>query len=251
MASRKERTEALAKNLNIYVSEAHIFTSDAIVLADFCAPRHKDKCCDLGTGNGIIPLLWLRDFAPKEITGVELSESAVNLFNKTLTENGLNHKINIVHNDLRKLKGVLPNEYYDLVSINPPYKKLGTGIVNEQTDYQNARHEFTCTLDDCAKAASQLLKFGGRFCICQRPERLPDIFEAMRKYKIEPKTMKEVIQRPGKEPSLVLVEGKKGSSPGFRISAPLILEDANGEYTEKAKELFLSYKYKELAKDGE
>lgn len=244
MASRKERTEALATNLNIYVSEAHIFTSDAIILASFCAPRHKDKCCDLGTGNGIIPLLWYRDFKPSEITGVELSESAVELFTKTLAENNLSDKIRLFHSDLRAIKGVLPNEYYDIVSINPPYKKLGTGIVNEGEDYKNARHEFTCTLDDCAKAASQLLKFGGRFCICQRPERLPDIFEAMRKFKIEPKSMREVIQRPGKEPSLVLVEGKKGSAPGFRISAPLILEDDNGDYTEESKELFLSYKYK-------
>ncbi len=246
MASRKERTEALAKNLNIYVSEAHIFTSDAIVLASFCAPRHKDKCCDLGTGNGIIPLLWYRDFKPKEIVGVELAESAIELFTKTLAENGLADKIQLVHSDLRKLKGVLPNEYYDIVSINPPYKKLGTGIVNEGEDYKNARHEFTCTLDDCAKAASLILKFGGRFCICQRPERLPDIFAAMRKFKIEPKSMREVIQRPGKEPSLVLVEGKKGSAPGFRIQPPLILENSQGEYTEDAKELFLSYKYKEI-----
>lgn len=246
MASRNERTEALATNLNIYVSEAHIFTSDAIVLASFCAPRHKDKCCDLGTGNGIIPLLWLRDFKPKEITGVELSDSAVNLLNKTLTENNIEDKIKVIHHDLRTLKGVLPNEYYDIVSINPPYKKLGTGIVNTETDYQNARHEFTCTLDDCAKAASLLLKFGGRFCICQRPERLPDIFEAMRKFKIEPKSMREVIQRPGKEPSLVLVEGKKGSAPGFRISAPLILEDESGNYTPEAEELFHSYKYKSI-----
>ena len=246
MASRNERTEALATNLNIYVSEAHIFTSDAIVLASFCAPRHKDKCCDLGTGNGIIPLLWLRDFKPKEITGVELSDSAVNLLNKTLTENNIDDKIKVIHHDLRTLKGVLPNEYYDIVSINPPYKKLGTGIVNTETDYQNARHEFTCTLDDCAKAASLLLKFGGRFCICQRPERLPDIFEAMRKFKIEPKSMREVIQRPGKEPSLVLVEGKKGSAPGFRISAPLILEDESGNYTPEAEELSHSYKYKSI-----
>lgn len=246
MASRNERTEALATNLNIYVSEAHIFTSDAIVLASFCAPRHKDKCCDLGTGNGIIPLLWLRDFKPKEITGVELSDSAVNLLKKTLKGNNIEDKINVVHNDLRTLKGVLPNEYYDLVSINPPYKKLGTGIVNAETDYQNARHEFTCTLDDCARAASQLLKFGGRFCICQRPERLPDIFEAMRKFKIEPKSMREVIQRDGKEPSLVLVEGKKGSAPGFRISAPLILENSDGSYTPEAEELFHSYKYKTI-----
>lgn len=246
MASRKERTEALATNLNIYVSEAHIFTSDAIILANFCAPRHKDKCCDLGTGNGIIPLLWHRDFKPLEITGVELSESAVELFSKTLAENNLSDKINLIHSDLRALKGVLPNEYYDIVSINPPYKKLGTGIVNEGEDYKNARHEFTCTLEDCAKAASQLLKFGGRFCICQRPERLPDIFEAMRKFRIEPKSMREVIQRVGKEPSLVLVEGKKGSAPGFRINDPLILENEKGQYTEKAKELFLSYKYKTI-----
>lgn len=244
LASRKERTESLSKDMKIYVSDAHIFTSDAIVLADFCAPRHRDKCCDLGTGNGIIPMLWLRDFEPKEITGVELSESAVNLFTKTLCENGLTDKVNIVHCDLRKLKGVLPNEYYDLVSINPPYKKLGTGIVNEGEDYKNARHEFTCTLEDAAKAASQILKFGGRFCICQRPERLPDIFSAMRKYNIEPKSMREVIQRVGKEPSLVTVEGKKGSAPGFRIKPPLILENENGEYSEEAKALFLSYKYK-------
>lgn len=244
MASRIERTESLAHNMKIYVSDAHIFTSDAICLASFCAPRHKDKCCDLGTGNGIIPLLWIRDFRPKEITGVELSESAVELFKKTLSENDLSDKVNLVHCDLRKLNGVLPNEYYDIVSINPPYKKLGTGIVNEGEDYKNARHEFTCTLEDAANAASHLLKFGGRFCICQRPERLPDIFSAMRKFKIEPKSMREVIQRPGKEPSLVMVEGKKGSSPGFRINPPLILENENGVYTEEANDLFNSYKYK-------
>ena len=246
MASREERTEALAKNLNIYVSEAHIFTSDAIVLADFCKPRHKDKCCDLGTGNGIIPLLWHRDFQPKEIVGVELSESAIELLNKTLKENNLQDIIKPVHCDLRALNGILENEYFDIVSINPPYKKLGTGIVNEGEDYKNARHEFTCTLEDAAKAAATLLKYGGRFCICQRPERLPDIFEAMRKYKIEPKSMREVIQRIGKEPNLVMVEGKKGSAPGFRIKEPLIIEDENGKYSQEAEELFCSYKYKEI-----
>ncbi|MBO5433356.1 MAG: methyltransferase [Clostridia bacterium] len=236
----------MATNLNIYVSDAHIFTSDAIILADFCAPRHKDKCCDLGTGNGIIPLLWLRDYKPAEIVGVELSESAVKLFSKTLKENNIEDMISIVHNDLRRLKGVLPNEYYDIVSINPPYKKLGTGIVNDGEDYKNARHEFTCTLEDAAKAASTLLKFGGRFCICQRPERLPDIFAAMRKYKIEPKSMREVIQRTGKEPNLVIVEGKKGSAPGFRIRAPLIIENESGKYSEEAEKLFYGYKYKEI-----
>lgn len=242
MASRRERTEALSKSMNIFVSEAHIFTSDAILLADFSHPRRKDKCCDLGTGNGIIPMLWKRDFSPCEIAAVELSESAVELFKKTLALNGIDG-ITLLHADLRELKGKLPFEYFDLVTINPPYKKLGTGIVNDGEDYKNARHEFTCTLFDAAKAAASLLKFGGRYCMCQRPERLPDMFSAMQKAGIEPKIMREVIQRNGKEPSLILLEGKKGAAAGLRIRPPLFIEKDGGAYSEEAEKLFSAYKY--------
>ena len=56
--------------------------------------------------------------------------------------------------------------------------------------------------------------------------------------------MREVIQRIGKEPSLVMVEGKKGSAPGFRINPPLILEKENCEYTVEAANLFYAYKFK-------
>ena len=148
---------------------------------------------------------------------------------KTLEENDLIDKVNIVHCDLRKLKGVLPNEYYDLVSINPPYKKLGTGIVNEGEDYKNARHEFTCTLEDASKAASLILKFGGRFCICQRPERLADVMESMRKFSIEPKTLRIVQQRKNKAPKLFLLEGRRGGNRGFLNVLPtLFIEDENG-----------------------
>lgn len=242
MASRAERTEALSKSMKIYVSEAHIFTSDAILLADFSKPRRKDKCCDLGTGNGIIPMLWKRDFSPSEISAIELSESAIKLFKKTLELNRIDD-INLFHADLRTVKKYMPGEYFDIVTINPPYKKLGTGIVNEGEDYKNARHEFTCTLSDAARAAAYLLKFGGRYCICQRPERLPDMFSAMRENKIEPKLMREVIQRTGKEPSLILLEGKKGASPGFRISPPLFIENDEGDYSDEAKKLFYAYKF--------
>lgn len=243
MASREERTEDLSKSLKIYVSDAHIFTSDAIVLASFCKPRHKDKCCDLGTGNGIIPLLWYRDFKPAETVGVELSKNAVELFMRSLELNGIKENIRVINADLRKLEKVLPAEYFDLVSINPPYKKLGTGIVNEGEDYKNARHEYTCTPLDAAKCAARLLKYGGRFCLCQRPERLCELFEVMRKNKLEPKIMREVIQRRGKEPSLILLEGKKGGAPGLRIMPPLFIEDDNGEYSEEAQKLFYAYKY--------
>ena len=38
-------------------ADAFRFGTDAVLLADFAAPRRHDRVCDLGTGTGIIPLL--------------------------------------------------------------------------------------------------------------------------------------------------------------------------------------------------
>ena len=45
------------------------------------------------------------------------------------------------------------------------------------------------------KEASLLLKQGGRFAMVHRPDRLIDIIETFRKYKIEPKRMRLVYPR--------------------------------------------------------
>ena len=58
--------------------------------------------------------------------------------------------------------------------------------------------------------------------------------------------MREVIQRKGKEPSLILLEGKKGAMEGFRILPPLYIEDETGNYSEEAEELFYAYKHKKF-----
>lgn len=238
------RTEKLGQNIKIFVSGAHIFTSDAILLADFARPKKKDRVCDLGTGCGIIPLLWHRDFSPKENVGVEISPEASALFTKSIELNGLNGVVQCINADLRELKGLLPVEYFDVVSINPPYKKRKAGIANEDEEYKNARHEFTCTIEDAAAASHKLLKFGGKFAVCHRPERLCDLFYAMRENGIEPKRLREVVQRKGREPSLVLVEGKKGGNAGLRIDPVFYIEDENTDYTEEAAKLFYAYKHK-------
>ena len=244
MAEQRERTEALGENLKIYVGGAHVFTSDALLLADFAHPKKKDIACDLGTGNGIIPLLWVRDFSPIENIGVEISPQAVRLFEKSLKENHLEGTVRCVHADMRDLSGVLPFEYFDGVSINPPYKRKGAGLTAAENDNQNARHEYTCTLYDAANAASKLLRFGGRFVLCQRPERLCDALCVLRDRGLEPKILREVVQRRGAEPSLILLEGKKGAAPGMRVRPVLYIEDETGGYTKEVDRIFNAYKVK-------
>ena len=53
--------EQLAPDLSVCITRDHRFGTDAFLLSDFAAVRRKDLACDLGTGCGIIPLLWFRD----------------------------------------------------------------------------------------------------------------------------------------------------------------------------------------------
>ena len=91
-----------------------------------------------------------------------------------------------------------------------------------------ARHEVLCTIDDVCGAAARLLRFGGRLCLCQRPERLCDTLCAMRRAGIEPKRIRFVQQRPDTSPWLFLAEGKKGSKPHMTVDPPFLIEGEGG-----------------------
>ena len=99
----------------------------------------------------------------------------------TVRENGLEGQVVPVLADLTDLSALPEGQSFDVVTCNPPYKIEGRGILSETNSDQIARHETACTIDDVCRAAAWLLKFGGRFCVCQRPERLPDVMEAMRR----------------------------------------------------------------------
>ena len=71
--------EQLAPDLSVCITRDHRFGTDAFLLSDFAAVRRKDLACDLGTGCGIIPLLWFRDRqqGPKMAYGVDIQPLAV------------------------------------------------------------------------------------------------------------------------------------------------------------------------------
>ncbi len=234
-------TEFLGRNYNIFVNENHTFGTDAVLLSDFAVNTKVKKACDLGTGCGIIPMLWLDKEKVLSAVGVEIQAEAAALCEKTIKENKLEQKFTVINSDLKDLKGKVPFGEFDIVSCNPPYKAKGAGIVNNSKSHEIARHETLCTLDDICEASSKLLRFGGRLCMCHRPERLADIFESMRKFKIEPKKLRLVIQRLGTEPWLLLVEGRLGGNKSLKIETPLYVE-CNGELSDEMMKIYGDYK---------
>ena len=236
-----EHLEPLGSGLQLVVSPAHIFSTDSVLLSYFSDIRKKDNACDLGTGSGVIPLLWCkRETGP--ITAVDIQEKACSQLAKSLVLNQLENRITVVQADLREKHPALPWGSFDLVTMNPPYFAVGSGIESAAYSDKLARHETSCTLEDAVQAAANLLRFGGRFCLCQKPERLSDVIVALRQAKLELKRLRFVVQTEGKAPWLFLAEGKRGAKPGARIEPALVMQTADGCDSDEMKYVFGDYR---------
>ena len=248
MLKEFEKLEPLGNGVEIIVSDSYHFSTDTILLANFANPKKSDCVVELGTGCGTMPLLWTRDKMYEEIVALDIQQNAVDMLSRSIAHNIENGRenckcITVLNADLKNLKGTLPFGHYNLVVCNPPYKLSGTGIVNPEEEKLLARHEESCTLDDICEAASKLLQFSGRFCICQRPERLTDVMESMRKFEIEPKRLRLVQRRLNKEPKLFLLEGRYKGNKGFMQVLPtLFIENEQGDFSNEMKEIYGLYK---------
>ncbi len=220
----------------LYVSAAHRFGTDAFLLADFAAPRHKDAVCDLCSGCGIVALIMRERFSPKYIEAVEIDKEAHELLVGTVQKNGLEN-FRPVCADLRGYKS---EGLFDVITCNPPYKRDGAGIKSARTADVNARHEVLCTLADVCKTAAACLNYGGRLCICNRPERLADMMTDMRSAGIEPKRLRLVSKDQGSPPWLALVEGRKGGKPFLTAERGFFMYDADGSPSEELRSVYIS-----------
>lgn len=242
------RLEPLGNAVEVYVTDAHHFSTDTILLAHFASPKNGDRIVELGTGCGTIPLLLIRsDVTPQQITAIDIQQEAIDLLEKSKQhnlDNGI-EKAGIISAsvmDIKNTRDCLSAGESDLVICNPPYKLGGAGIQSPDAAKTIALHETECTLDDICDAANWLLRFGGRFVMCQRPERLTDVLSALRAHELEPKRLRMVQGRAEKAPKLFLCEAKRGAKPGYMDVLPaLIIEDENG-FTQEMREIYGCYK---------
>lgn len=243
------RKEYLGGGITAFVSDAHSFGTDAVLLADFAAPSKKAVCCDLGSGCGIIPLLWCKK-QTGHITAVEIQSLGTRQTECAIEFNSLEERLTAVNSDLCDLKGKVSFGAFDVVTMNPPYKANGAGIISSSRADKIARHETMCSLEDICKTAAKLLNFGGRLCMCIRPERICELFCEMKNHGIEPKRLKLVSKCPGKAPWLALIEGRRGGKSGMAVDPELFVYGADGGYSEQMKEIYSDYLLENRGEEG-
>ena len=218
--------------------EAFCFGMDAVLLSSFAKVFEKERAIDLGTGNGIIPILLRGKTAGRDFTGLEIQEESADLARRSVMLNDLESDINIVTGDIVGASALFGAAAFDVVTSNPPYMIGMHGIKNPDDAKAIARHEIKCTFDDIVREASKLLKEKGRFYLVHRPFRLPELFETMKKYKLEPKRMIMVYPYVDKEPNMVLIEGIKGGRARLTVEKPLIVYKETNVYTDEIYDIY-------------
>ena len=219
-------------------ADAFRFGTDAVLLADFAAPRRHDRVCDLGTGTGIIPLLLYARENTISADAVEIQPDMADMAARSMAMNGLNEKIRVLPGDLRSIRTLLPHARYDLVTCNPPYGKAGGTLLTPDASKRLARHEESCAIEDVACAAAWLLQNGGRLCCVFPAARMIELSDAMRKYRMAPKRIRMVHSRVEKAAHLCLMEGMLDARPGLIIEPPLVIYDENNAYTPELRRIY-------------
>lgn len=233
--------EKLSDKIEIAVSEEHTFGTDAVLLADFAKIKRDDNAMDMGSGCGIIPFLWLRDDSIGKVSCLDIQKNACDQIIFSAEKNNISDRIAVYNIDLRQIEKYFDAGSFSLVTMNPPYKPVGTGISSLNESARIARHEVCCGIEDAVKAASYLLKYSGRFCLCHRPERLVDTIVNMRRLGIEPKRLRFVQDRQDKQPFLFLLQGQRGAKPFLRVEPTLIINGRNGRLTDEMRKIYGSY----------
>lgn len=228
------------KNLKIIQNkEGFRFGIDSVLLSDFAKEIKKgSKVLDLGTGTGIISILLCGKTELKKIIGIEIQEDVYKMANKSILLNNLENRFEVINEDIKNLRNIFPANSIDAIVTNPPYKKENTGLKSKNMVEQISKHEILCKLEDIIKQSSFLLNNNASFYMVHRPDRIADIIELLRKYKLEPKKIRFVYPKISKEPNLVLIKATKGAKSFLKIEKPLIVYNENGEYTDEILEIY-------------
>ncbi len=214
------------------------FGTDAVLLADFAAPRINDKVVDFGTGTGVLPLLMVARQPRSSYDGLEIQADMADMARRSVELNGLENKIRIHHADLRDAPSILGRQKYTLVVCNPPYGREGTVLLSKQHNIRVARHEGASTLEEIAQASSAILKTGGRMAMIYPAPRAYELMSILAANRLQPKRIRTIHSRADRACKLVLLEAVRDGGSMLHWLPPLVLHQPDGRPTDEYKRIY-------------
>jgi tRNA1Val (adenine37-N6)-methyltransferase len=220
------------------------YSVDSVLLGAFAVSIRSETCVDLGAGCGVVGFILLERGKVQRVVGIELDHVLASAASEGAHENGFGDRYDVVEGDLREAGWRGEVGRVGLVVSNPPYHETGTGPASPDEGRARGRHDATCTLDDVLDAASSLLEPRGRLCVVLPPERMGEFLSRASPRGLFASRLRPVYPKPGRPSRTVLIEVRSGAgSSELVLQTPLLLHDAQGEYTAEARDILAGRLY--------
>lgn len=245
---KNERIDDLGINdLKIIQNKEYFcFGTDSVLLANFVKSENSNNVIlDLCSGSGVIPIILSAKKKYKKIFGVELQNEMYDLFDRNIKINNLEDSIISINENVKNIKdirkkitSITGKDKIDIITCNPPYKEIGTGLTTNHDVKTIAKCEVMCNLEDIFITSSKLLGKGGKLYLVHKPERLSDLIYLGRKYNLEAKEIRFVYPKINKKPSIVLISYRKDGGNETKILEPLIEYNDDMSYTDEIYRIY-------------
>lgn len=245
---KNERIDDLGINdLKIIQNKEYFcFGTDSVLLANFAKSENSNNVIlDLCSGSGVIPIILSAKKKYKKIFGVELQSEMYDLFDRNIKINNLEDSIISINENVKNIKdirkkitSIMEKDKIDIITCNPPYKEIGTGLTTNHDVKTIAKCEVMCNLEDIFITSSKLLGKGGKLYLVHKPERLGDLIYFGRKYNLEAKEIRFVYPKINKKPSIVLISYRKDGGNETKVLEPLIEYNDDMSYTDEIYRIY-------------
>ena len=215
----------------------YCFSSDAVLLSSFVRATSNQTIVEFGCGNGVISLLLSAKTNANKIIGVELQESTAELARKNVLLNNLDSTIEIINHDVSQITQTISIESIDVVVTNPPYFASNSGQQKSCQQVAISRHESSSCIEQFIISANKILKYGGKFYMICKVQRMAEIITILSNNKLTPKKITLIYPKRNKTPDTFVIECKKGAKHNVLVD-DLVVYNQDGSMTDSAKKLY-------------
>ena len=172
------------------------------------------KLLDIGTGNGILPILLSDNEFLSELVGIDIQKENIDRANEALQLNKIEKNILFECMDIREYR---KSNYFDIIISNPPYMNDNGKKINENEHKAISRHEIKLSLNELISNAKRLLKPIGSLYFIHRTHRLVEIIKALDKNNFSIKKIIFIYSAQNNKSTMMFVEAVKGKKIKLEI----------------------------------
>lgn len=172
------------------------------------------KLLDIGTGNGILPILLSDNEFLSELVGIDIQKENIDRANKALQLNKIKKNIQFECIDIREYR---KSNHFDIIISNPPYMDDNGKKINENEHKAISRHEIKLSLNELISNAKRLLKPIGLLYFIHRTHRLVEIIKALDKNNFSIKKIIFIYSSQNNKSTMMFVEAVKGKKIKLEI----------------------------------